>query len=127
MIRKVWGEDSEGLRSAARAMYNLVHYCNAHDMITSCKDSDPIQDYNKLLEYTSHLAKYPYEVAFELQKLWDSFYWEKKEDAYSHIKKSKFSLEPGDTYTKTNSDGSEEAVIVKDSDMIMTKGDLNKC
>lgn len=56
----------------------------------------------------------------------DSFYWEKKEDAYPHLRKSKFSLELGDTYTKTNSDGSEEVVVVKESDMIMTKGDLNK-
>ena len=71
IIRKVYGETVEGLRSAARAMYNLVHSCNAHGMITTYKDSGPIEDCNKLLEYTSFLARYPYEVAFELQKLWD--------------------------------------------------------
>ena len=107
-------------------MYNLVHYCHDHDMTTTCKDCDPVKDYNKLLEYTSFLATYPYEVAFELQKLWETFYWEKKEDVYPYLKKSKFNLEPGDTYTKTNSDGSEEVAVVKESDMIMTKGDFNK-
>ena len=67
MIRKVWGEDSEGLRNAARAMYNLVHYCNAQGLVTNCNDNDFVKDCAELLVYTSYLGKYPYEVAFELQ------------------------------------------------------------
>ena len=59
-----------------------------------------------------------FEVASELQKLWDSCYWEKKEEVYPHLKKSKFTLEPGDTVESLNR-------AIEDSDMIMTHGDLN--
>ena len=133
MIRKVWGEDEEGLRSAAKAMYNLIHHCRHTNFINVDVNIDPSNDYDSLLAYTTSLAEFPYEVASALQNLWDTFYWEKREEAYTHLRKSKFTLEPGDYYTKLvdDDDDSEKKsksvdVLIKESDMIMTKGDINK-
>jgi len=120
MIRKIYGEDAEGLRSAARAMYNLVYQLSP--LIKSNNDDER----DRLIEYTRELASYPYEVIYDLQSLWDTFYWEKKEDVYPYLKKSKFELQPGDSFTKPSADGTEDLVVVKESDMILTKGDINK-
>lgn len=119
MIRRIHGEDAEGLRSAARAMYNLVYQLSP--LIKSNND-----ERDRLFEYTRVLASYPYEIIYDLQSLWDTFYWEKKEDVYQYLKKSKFELQPGDSFTKPSADGTEEIVTIKESDMILTKGDINK-
>lgn len=141
MVRKIYGEDSEGQRSAARAMYNLIHHCKTNELLVIAdpnnnkKFSSSKEEVNycdALLKYTKSLAAFPHEKAIELQKLWETFYWEKKEVVYPYLRKSKFTLEPGDTFTKEVVDGKEEeeeeVVVIKESDMIMTQGDINsKC
>ncbi len=39
---------------------------------------------------------------------------------------SKLTLEPGDEYSKTTENVKEEKVVLKQSDMIMTQGDINQ-
>jgi hypothetical protein len=139
MVRKIYGEDSEGQRSAARAMYNLIHHCKTNELVIThpknnkFSSSKEVNYCDALLKYTKSLAAFPHEKAIELQKLWETFYWEKKEVVYPYLRKSKFTLEPGDTFTKEVVDGKEEeeeeeVVVIKESDMIMTQGDINsKC
>ena len=125
MIRKIYGEDAEGQRSAARSMYNLVHHCKTNEIVTAPNlHNKETNECDALLRYTESLAAFPHENAIELQKLWDTFYWEKKENVYPYLRKSNFSLQPGDTFIK-EVDGKEEVVRVKESDMIMTRGDIN--
>ena len=82
MIRKTF-EDAEGQRSAARSMYNLVHYCKTNELVTAPNlHNKETNECDALLKYTESLAAFPHENAIELQKLWDTFYWEKKENVY---------------------------------------------
>ena len=131
MIRKTVAS-GEGLRTAAKALHNLVQHCQRTHAIpepphkrtpTASTTNENADSCRLLLAYTAFLAEFPYEVELELQKLWDTCYWEKKEKAYPHLKESDFELEPGDTYYNAE-DGSP--VVLKDSDMIMTHADIKK-